>query len=50
MSQSNDKKFFQNEKKFVPGKTYETIKVNAVYRGYTDIETCGEYGDIVANS
>jgi hypothetical protein len=50
MSQSNNKKFFQNEKKFVHGNTYETIKVKAPYRGYTDLETCDEYGDIIPNS
>ena len=43
-------KFFQNESKFVVGKSYETIKVRAPYRGYTDIATCDEYGDIIPGS
>jgi hypothetical protein len=50
MNKEKQKKFFQNEKKFVLGKSYETIKVIAKYRGYTDLETCDEYGDIVPNS
>ena len=46
----SNQKFFQNESKFVVGKSYETIKVRAPYRGYTDIATCDEYGDIIPNS
>lgn len=43
-------KFFQNEKKFVVGNTYETLKVQSRYRGYIDIETCDEHGEIIPNT
>jgi hypothetical protein len=49
-------KFFQNEKKFVVGKTYETIRVqtppwkphNGSY--LHNLETCDEIGTIIPNS
>jgi len=51
MTESNPSKFFQNEKKFIVGNYYETLRVNsAPYRGYLDLETCDEIGTIIPNS
>lgn len=51
MAESNPSKFFQNEKKFVVGKYYETIRVQSPpYRGYLNLETCDEIGTIIPNS
>ena len=51
MSSSNcDQKFFQNEKKFVVGKTYETIRVQTPPWNPHNIEPCDEIGKIIPNS
>lgn len=51
MAESKSSKFFQNEKKFVVGKYYETLRVQSPpYRGYIDLETCDEIGTIIPNS
>jgi len=50
---ANTIKFFQNEKKFVVGKLYETIRVKSppYSSNYVfDIETCDERGTIIPNS
>lgn len=50
MNNQKQEKFFQNEKKFVVGDTYETLKVRSKYRGFYDIETCDECGEIIPNT
>ena len=50
MNNQEQEKFFQNEKKFVVGDTYETLKVRANYRGFYEIETCDQYGEIIPNT
>jgi hypothetical protein len=51
MSKNTSNKFFQNEKKFVVGNYYETLRVKTPpYRGYLDLETCDEIGAIIINS
>ncbi len=58
MTSTNDPyKFFQNEKKFVVGKTYETIRVKSPpWRPHTEcsylrnLETCDEIGTIIPKS
>ena len=55
MSNNNNAKFFQNEKKFVVGNIYETIRVkdnnyhSSKQPGYS-IETCDEFGDVIEGS
>ena len=52
MSEVNEKKFFQNEKKFVVGKCYETVRVETPRYGtyVSNIETCDEIGTIIPGS
>jgi hypothetical protein len=51
MTEVNQNKFFQNEKKFIVGNNYETLRVKSPpYRGYLDLETCDEIGTIIPNS
>ena len=51
MTENTSNKFFQNEKKFVVGNYYETLRVKPLpYRGYLDLETCDEIGTIIPNS
>jgi hypothetical protein len=48
----NKPKFFQNEKKFVVGKAYETLKVQTPRWGtyVSNLETCDEIGTIIPNT
>jgi len=52
MSEKKNEKFFQNEKKFIVGMYYETLKVNThQYKTYNvTLETCDEFGIIIPNS
>jgi len=43
-------KFFQSEKKFVVGKTYETIRVDSYNFPYESLENCDEVGRIIPNT
>ena len=46
-----DIKFFQNEKKFIVGNNYSTLKVNSPrYTGLVPIEKCDEVGTIIPNT
>ena len=46
-----DIKFFQNEKKFIVGNNYSTLKVNSpCYTGLVPIEKCDEVGTIIPNT
>ena len=47
-----EKKFFQNEKKFVVGQWYETLRVETPRWGtyISNLETCDEIGTIIPNS
>ena len=50
---SNEKpKFFQNEKKFVVGQAYETLRVKSPQWGTysVDLEKCDEIGTIIPNT
>ena len=48
----NKQKFFQDEKKFVVGKAYETLLVKVPQLGtqYVDLEKCDEIGIIIPNT
>ena len=52
MSESKPNKFFQNEKKFVVGKSYETLRVQSPRWGtyVSNLETCDEIGTEIPNS
>jgi hypothetical protein len=52
MCETNKPKFFQNEKKFVVGESYETLRVKMPPWGtyVSNIETCDEIGTIIPNS
>jgi hypothetical protein len=52
MSESTKPKFFQNEKKFVVGKSYETLRVQTPRYGTYEynLETCDKIGSIISNS
>ena len=52
MSESNKPKFFQNEKKFIVGNSYETLRVETPRWGtyVSNLETCDEIGTIIPNS
>ena len=52
MTESTKPKFFQNEKKFVVGKSYETLRVQKPRFGTYEynLETCDEIGTIIPNS
>ena len=52
MSESTKLKFFQNEKKFVVGKSYETLRVDTPPWGtyVSNLETCDEIGNIIPDS
>jgi hypothetical protein len=52
MTESIKPKFFQNEKKFVVGKSYETLRVQRPRFGTYEynLETCDEIGTIIPNS
>jgi hypothetical protein len=52
MCETNKQKFFQDEKKFVVGKSYETLRVEMPRWGtyVSNIETCDEVGTIIPNS
>ena len=49
---NNENKFFQNEKKFVVGKWYETLRVRTPKWGTYDsnLEICDEIGTIIEDS
>ena len=49
---NNQNKFFQNEKKFVVGKWYETLRVKSPKWGTYELnmETCDEIGTIIQGS
>jgi hypothetical protein len=48
----NKQKFFQDEKKFVVGKAYETLRVKSPQWGTysVDLEKCDEIGTIIPNT
>jgi hypothetical protein len=52
MASENQNKFFQNEKKFVVGKSYETLQVKSLPWGTypVNFETCDEIGNIIPNT
>ena len=52
MCEPNKPKFFQNEKKFVVGKSYETLRVQSPRWGtyVSNLETCDEIGTEIPNS
>jgi hypothetical protein len=51
MTENTSNKFFQNEKKFIVGNYYETLRVKTPpYLGYSDLEICDEIGTIIPNS
>jgi hypothetical protein len=52
MSESNKPNFFQNEKKFIVGKSYETLRVETPRWGtyVSNLETCDEIGSVIPNS
>jgi len=52
MTDNKVNKFFQNEKKFIVGKSYETLRVKSPpYGSYvSNLETCDELGSIIPNS
>jgi hypothetical protein len=52
MSKTNNLKFFQNEKKFIVGKNYETLRVKTPHWGtyVSNLETCDEIGSVIPNS
>jgi hypothetical protein len=52
MFEPNKPKFFQNEKKFVVGKSYETLRVQTPRWGtyVSNLETCDEIGSVIPNS
>lgn len=52
MTESNKPKFFQNEKKFIVGNRYETLRVETPRWGtyVSNLETCDEIGSVIPNS